>query len=126
LVRPVSSARTAHHTAATQQRISSSSGLLWRATATVIGVTAKARPATVPATRPNGRRVMSYTIATAAMPISASGTRMLSEWKPNTRTDSAWTQKASGGLSTVIRPVLSSEANRKSCQLVLIERTAAE
>ena len=51
---------------------------------------------------------------------------MLSGWKPKTRTDSAWTQNASGGLSTVISPVLSSEANRKSCQLVLIERTAAE
>src|SRR2546423_14184033 len=32
-VRPVSSARTAHHSAATQHRISSSSGLLWRAAA---------------------------------------------------------------------------------------------
>jgi len=28
-------------------------------------------------------------------------------------------------LSTVITPLLSSDANRKSCQLVLIERTAA-
>ena len=33
--------------------------------------------------------------------------------------------EASGGLSTVINPLWSSEANRKSCQLVLIERTAA-
>ena len=41
------------------------------------------------------------------------------------RADRAWTQRLSGGLSTVISPLLSSEANRKSCQLVLIERTAA-
>ena len=68
---------------------------------------------------------MSYTNPTAATPISASGARMLRGRKPNTRTDSAWTQKASGGLSTVISPLLSSEPKRKSCQLVLIERTAA-
>ena len=95
--------------------------MLWRAIATVIGVSANASPATAPANRPNIRRVMSYTSPTAATPISASGTRMLSELKPNTRTDSACTQNASGGLSTVISPVLSSEANRKSCQLVLID-----
>ena len=99
--------------------------MLWRATATVTGVTANASPPTNPATRPNRRATRSYTSPTAATPISASGTRMLSGWKPNTRADSAWTQNASGGLSTVISPVLSSDANRKSCQLVLIERTAA-
>ena len=36
--------------------------------------------------------------------MSACGTRMLSEWKPKTRADSAWTQSASGGLSTVMTP----------------------
>ncbi len=50
---------------------------------------------------------------------------MLSEWYPKIRTERACTHNASGGLSTVITPVRSSEANRKSCQLVLIERTAA-
>ncbi len=50
---------------------------------------------------------------------------MLSGWKPNSRTDSACTHRAAGGLSTVIRPLGSIEANRKLCQLVLIERTAA-
>lgn len=51
---------------------------------------------------------------------------MLSELTPKIRADSACTHRASGGLSTVISPVLSSEANRKSCQLVVIERTAPE
>jgi hypothetical protein len=32
---------------------------------------------------------------------------------------------ASGGLSTVITPLGSADANRKLCQLELIERTAA-
>ena len=50
---------------------------------------------------------------------------MLSERKPNTRTDSACTQRASGGLSTVITPLGSNEPYRNACQLVLIERTAA-
>ena len=50
---------------------------------------------------------------------------MLSGWKPNTRTDSACTHSASGGLSTVISPFASSEPNRKLCQFALIERTAA-
>ncbi len=51
---------------------------------------------------------------------------MQSGWNPKMRADRAWTHSDSGGLSTVISPVLSSEANRKSCQLVAIERTAAE
>ena len=58
---------------------SSASGLLWREIATVIGVSASARPATKPPTRPNRRRTRSYTSATLATPISAWGTRMLSE-----------------------------------------------
>ena len=41
------------------------------------------------------------------------------------RADSAWTQRASGGLSTVITPAASNEPYRNACQLVLIERTAA-
>ncbi len=61
---------------------------------------------------------------TAATPISACGTRIDSECQPKIRTDSAWIQNASGGLSTVISPEWSSEANRKSCQLAAIERTA--
>ena len=43
------------------------------------------------------------------MPISACGTRIASELKPNAFTDSACTQSASGGLSTVITPLGSNE-----------------
>ena len=71
LVRPVSSARSANQSAATEQRTSSSSGLLWLTTATITGVVANARPATNPAGRPNRRRVRSYNRPTAATPISA-------------------------------------------------------
>jgi hypothetical protein len=58
-VRPSSSARTTNHSAATEHRISSASGLLWREMATVIGVVASTSPATKPAARPNRRRVRS-------------------------------------------------------------------
>ena len=125
LVRPVSRPRTANHSAATQQRTSSSSGLLWRETATTTGVVASASPATNPAGRPNRLLVRSYSSATATTPISACGISRLSGWNPNTRADSAWTHRPSGGLSTVISPDWSSEANRKLCQLAVIERTAA-
>lgn len=63
--------------------------------------------------------------ATVAMPISACGIRIASGWKPNTRTDSACTQSAIGGLSTVITPAASNVPNRNAFQLSLIERTAA-
>ena len=58
-VRPSSSPRTRHHSAATQHSASSASGLLWRETATIVGVSTSTSPATVPATRPNWRRTMS-------------------------------------------------------------------
>ena len=58
-LRPCSSARTNAHSAATQQRTRSASGLLWREIATVIGVSASTRPATKPAWRPQRRRVRS-------------------------------------------------------------------
>ena len=47
------------------------------------------------------------------------------ELKPKALTESACTQSASGGLSTVISPWASKEPKRKLCQLPLIERTAA-
>ena len=58
-VRPSSSPRTTHHSAAVQQSTSSASGLLWRAIATVTGVSTSARPAMKPAARPKRRRVRS-------------------------------------------------------------------
>jgi len=75
-----SSARTKHQRAATEQSTSSASGLLCRETATMIGVTASARPATKPPIRPKRRRTRSYTSATLATPISACGTSTLSWW----------------------------------------------
>ena len=77
-VRPRSRPRTAHHSAATQHSASSASGLLWRETATEIGVTASASPPMKPPTRPKRRRTRSYASATLATPISAWGTSMLS------------------------------------------------
>ena len=109
LVRPSASPRTRNHSAAVAHSTSRASGLLWREIATVIGVSASARPPAKPAARPNGRRTRSYTSATAPMPISACGTSIASEWKPNTRTDSACTHRASGGLSTVCTPLTSNE-----------------
>ncbi len=50
---------------------------------------------------------------------------MLRGWYPKTLTERDSTHSASGGLSTVITPLRSSEAKRKLCQLELIERTAA-
>ena len=108
-VPPSSSARTMHHSAATQHRISSASGLLWREIATVIGVSASTRPPANPAARPNRRRTRSYTSQTVATPISACGTSSAHELKPNARAESAWTQRASGGLSTVMTPAASNE-----------------
>ncbi len=91
----------------------------------MIGVVASASPATKPAARPKRRRTRSQTSATAATPMSACGTRMLSELKPNTFANAACTQRASGGLSTVMTPAASKEPKMKLCQLVVIERTAA-
>ena len=51
---------------------------------------------------------------------------MLQELQPNTRTDSACTISASGGLSTVITPAASSDPYRKACHEAAIERTAPE
>ena len=54
--RPSSSARTTAHSAPTTHRTSSASGLLWRETATAIGVSASTAPATNPPARPKRRR----------------------------------------------------------------------
>jgi hypothetical protein len=124
-VRPSSSARTTHHSAATEHRTSRASGLLCRAIATLIGVSANTSPAANPPARPKRRRTRSYTSATDATPISACGTSRLSEWNPKTFTESACTHKASGGLSTVITPAASNEPYRNACQSELIARTAA-
>ena len=60
-------------------RVSLEVGVIGTGIATVIGVSASASPATKPPRRPKRRRTRSYTSATVAIPISACGTRMLSE-----------------------------------------------
>ena len=108
-VRPSSSPRTRHHTAAVEHSTSSASGLLWREIATVTGVSARTRPAAKPAPRPKRRRTRSWASPTVATPISACGTRMLHDENPNTRADSACTHRLNGGLSTVMTPFASNE-----------------
>ncbi len=61
-----------------------------------------------------------------AIPISASGSRMLSGAKPKIRALRAWVQRARGGLSIVISPPGSNETKKKLCQESTIERTPAE
>ena len=67
-------------------------------------------PATRPAVRPHARRTAAISKATAPTPHSTEGSRSDQELRPKTRADKAWSQKASGGLSTVIQPPGSSVA----------------
>src|SRR4051794_13008842 len=113
--RPSSSPRTSAHSAPITQSTSSASGLLWRETVPAIGVSASTAPAAKPPARPKRRATRSYTSATDATPISACGTRTLSECQPKIRTDSACTHSDKGGLSTVMTPVGSSEPNTNAC-----------
>ena len=80
--RPPSSPRTTAHSAPTTHRTSSASGLLWRETATAIGVNASTAPPTNPPARPKRRATRSYTKATDATPINAWGTSMLQRTPP--------------------------------------------
>ncbi len=74
------------------------------------GVSASASPAANPAARP--KRPADEVVdqhRPSATPISACGTSRLQELNPKTRAESACTQSASGGLSTVITPAVSNE-----------------
>src|SRR5438445_12324270 len=102
------------------------SGLLYRNISAATGVSASARPATRPATGPAQRRTVAATRPTAATPASASGTSLLQELKPNTRTDSSITHSASGGLSTVMKLAASKDPKKKAFQLCAPLMTAAE
>jgi hypothetical protein len=73
VVRCVSSARRKHQVAATDSSTNSSSGLLWRLMATIVGVVQSTRPAANPATRPKRRRTRSYVSPAAMIPITAWG-----------------------------------------------------
>ena len=58
----------------------------------------------IEAAAPKVRRTVAMRTATAAMPISASGTRTVAGESPNRRTERPITIVASGGLSTVMNP----------------------
>ncbi len=57
-------------------------------------------------------------------PSAAWGSATDQMWKPKSRTDRAWTQKAPGSLSTETVPHGSKAPKKKSCQLCDMLRTA--
>ena len=61
-----------------------------------------------------------------ATPISAWGASRLQELTPNRRADSPMTQRAAGGLSTVMKLDASEEPKKKAFQLWLAAWAAAE
>src|SRR5690606_23329613 len=95
------------HAAAVISSTSRASGLLKRNISAATGVVAIAAPASRAAHELLMRRTVACTSATVATPISACGTRMLHELRPNSRTDSPITHSDAGGLSTVIEPAAS-------------------
>lgn len=95
--------------ASTVSSTSSPSGLLCRAIATAIGVTASTSAASRPAACPKERRTRWCTTATVRTAHTACGTSRLHVLKPNARADRACTCSASGGLSTVMNEAASSE-----------------
>jgi len=111
------------YAASTWQKINSASGLLKRNISVATGVSAKtAAPSsaatcdrtvrgvrTPPERVVNSRRRVAYRTPTEATPSSASGTRMLHELSPNSRTDRPISHSEAGGLSTVIALPASSE-----------------
>jgi hypothetical protein len=58
--------------------------------------------------------------------MSASGTRMLQEFSPNTRTDRLITHRAAGGLSTVMKLAASLEPKNIAFQFCAPACAAAE
>ncbi len=84
-------------------RTSSASGLLKRNISAATGVSAKARPASSPASGEKRRRTVAYRAATVPTAISACGARTDQEESPKTRAESAIGHRASGGLSTVMK-----------------------
>ena len=75
---------------------------------------------------PNVRRTVAMRIATVAMPISASGSRIAAELSPNSRTESPITIVARGGLSTVMKFAESIEPKNQADQLCEPASAAAE
>ncbi len=74
-------------------------------------------PAIVAAAVPNERRTAAKSTATEATPMRASGSRMLHDERPKTRTDSPMTIVERAGLSIVMKPAASSEPKNQADQL---------
>src|SRR5919202_4956282 len=125
-VQPFSMARTVAYAPATISSTSSASGLLNRNISTATGVSADTAPAIRPAAGPYHRFTAANSSPTVAIPISASGTRMLHAFTPKIRAESSMIQSAPGVLSTVIELAASDEPKKNAFQLTVPACTAAE
>ena len=131
---PGSRERTIAYAPSVSSSTSSASGLLNRNISAATGVVAGTSPASSPqaaatcgpASAASDRRTAACSTPTAATPISACGTRMLQEFTPNTRADSAIGHSAPGVLSTVIAPAASEAPKKNAFQLTEPACAAAE
>ena len=99
--------------------------LFVRFTATNTGVMAISSAASSAGAALKVRRTRWNTMATVATPASACGNSSASGRKPKSFTDATCSHRASGGLSTEMKPTGSNDAYRKLCQSDAILRTAA-
>ena len=93
---------------------------------TATGVSAMAPAASNPAPALATRRTAAYSSATVATPSRAWGTRMLQALTPNIRAERSMTQRAAGGLSTVMKLDESKDPKKNAFQLLEPASTAAE
>ncbi len=91
----------------------------------MIGVIVSASAATSPAVVPKRRATMRQRTSTVSRPASACGSSTVQEPNPKSRARIAEGQKASGGLSTVMKLPGSSDAKRNAFQLCAIDLIAA-
>ena len=99
--------------------------MLPRSRVMVAGLAARTNAAMSAAAGPAKRRTAWNSTSTVSAPSTAWGSMIAHSWKPNSRTERAWTHRAPGSLSTLIVPAGSNAPNKKSCQLCDMERTAA-
>src|SRR5580692_7054355 len=102
------------------------SGLLNRNINVATGVRASTAPANRAAPGLNHRRTVTNNTPTVATPSRAWGTRMLQAFTPNRRAEISITQRAAGGLSTVMKFDASDDPKKKAFQLLVPAWTAAE
>jgi hypothetical protein len=118
-------ARTTSQAASTSRSIITESIVSLRAVSTAAGSTASAAAAASPAERPNSRRTRSYSSGTAAMPASASGSRVATGPKPSSRMLATWSHRSSGGLSIAVCPPGSKAPKNRLCHDSDMLRAAA-